>query len=305
MLQRLAWEELRERRRAARLSDHLIEDWWHQLKLQNKAYFKIQKADDIPYFSVSQKMVHSVFTIGNILQQTMDVQFLTIELLDRFLCNNYSSNKRSILKNSELDSEKKRIIWLELKKDMKNTFLLRILSCMQLASKYISNLKVIIPNEIQDSMRSFGYSVSIQEIIKSERLVYKTCKFTVPTSPLVYIEHLIYMLPPAKIGTNKNMLYTLCAHILGLVYTNHKTIYDSLYHVVTSKKIRSKKDRMQFLGVECDRIYLASAIVLCAADLYQENFCWVLQRLEALTDIPLQDIEGFAAIINDCSLGKH
>jgi hypothetical protein len=63
--------------------------------------------------------------------------------------------------------------------------------------------------------------------------------------------------------------------------------------------------RREFVAVECDNVYLACAVIACAADLLEANGKTVIIRLQQETQIPLKDIEGLSLIITGLILSAQ
>lgn len=51
--------------------------------------------------------------------------------------------------------------------------------------------------------------------------------------------------------------------------------------------------------MECDNIYLACAVIVCAADISEANSKNVIIKLHQRTGIPLNDLQGLSSIITE------
>jgi hypothetical protein len=54
--------------------------------------------------------------------------------------------------------------------------------------------------------------------------------------------------------------------------------------------------------VECDNVYLACAVIACAADLSEANSKTVITKLHQKAGIPLKDLESLSSIITELIL---
>ncbi|XP_046396069.1 cyclin N-terminal domain-containing protein 1-like isoform X2 [Ischnura elegans] len=206
-------------------------------------------------------------------------------------------------------------MWSKVISRVQNQTLLRLLSCMQLSSKFASHYQVLSPKKIRQFLTDAGHSFTITSIIASEMRVFQTLDFKIPLSPpLVHFETLLTILMKDYSALKSETyhievlepIHELGLQILDIAFLLHHELYSNLFYMATGERGPTGSQRLKFLGVECDNLYLAAAVIACAAVMLYEHQNdlaeGVLTYVSSRTGIPKKDIAGLASILRRLSL---
>ncbi|KAK7874086.1 hypothetical protein R5R35_004629 [Gryllus longicercus] len=275
------------------VSSETMEIWWVHLKQFNKNYIKRRAKLKMPFFAASQKMATLICNIGHSMKLSREILLSSVLLFDRFM--SFSFNKMN-----EEKSNIKKEQWME---TLQNSMVLTICSCLQLSSKALGQHQVQV-TDILKFMLEHNHKVTKTEVLKSEQSVFKTLMYKVPAfSPLIYVETLVHLLPVKKLNLACSVFMETCVQFMMIAYCHHQVLYDSLYYIFTSKETCLYKDRVEFLRVELDQLYLAGAVVVAAVRVLapeaREASDWLLSRVRHLTGIPTREVMRLATILSD------
>ncbi|XP_039236335.1 cyclin N-terminal domain-containing protein 1 isoform X3 [Pipra filicauda] len=116
--------------------------------------------------------------------------------------------------------------WTSVRDQIVNTFVLRLVSCIQLASKL-----------------SLHYS----ELLESELAVLNTLHFHINVStPLAYVELLLEVLGHNGCLLPAKSLHHMCVQLLDFCYLSRETIYDTLLKIAIENSTPSKLQSQVF-----------------------------------------------------------
>ncbi|XP_021937084.1 cyclin N-terminal domain-containing protein 1-like isoform X2 [Zootermopsis nevadensis] len=277
------------------------ENWWKQLQLHNKQSYKERILKNVtPWFILTPQVIQLIFLISEILHQPPEVRYLTIEIFDRFLTCQYLQLYAYVWNKPGASIENSQRQWDRVVDRVKHQLILRALTCMQLASKLVNTSEILTPVAIMNFLKHANQDFTEQSIISSERRVFETIQFKIPFShPLTYVEFLIQQLSDPQIDIDLDSLYSTSIKVLDVAYIQHHEIYLKLFHLITGRWERTPRERQEFLAVECDNIYLACAVIVCAADISEANSKNVIIKLHQRTGIPLNDLQGLSSIITE------
>ncbi|XP_035203751.1 cyclin N-terminal domain-containing protein 1 isoform X3 [Oxyura jamaicensis] len=136
------------------------------------------------------------------------------------ICKSPSENMESTKEGSRRSS---------LKEQIYDTFVLRLVSCIQLASKLSLHYNIVNSDTALKFLQSLKYSYTKQELLESELAVLETLQFQINVStPLAYVELLLEVL-----GHNGGLLpakplHQMCVQLLDFLYLKREAIYDTL-----------------------------------------------------------------------------
>ncbi|XP_071451701.1 cyclin N-terminal domain-containing protein 1-like [Hetaerina americana] len=295
--------------------DYMLQDWLVYLKIQSKMppSGRLWK-NTLPFLAIPESVVELIFLISEKLEQPPEVRYLTVELFDRFIMRHFTTLHENVFKKPGVKNFK---MWSKVVSRVQNQVLLRVMSCIQLSSKFVTHYQVLSPKTIRQFLVEAGHSFTITSIIASEMRVFKTLDFKVPlSSPLVHFETLLTILiKDFEAWKGKTYeaeilepVYGLGLQILDIAFMSHHELYSSLFCMATGEIGPIGDQRIKFLGVECDNLFLVAGVISCAADLlyHQENdlAARVLIHLSSTTGIPKKDIYGLASILKKLSLGQ-
>ncbi|XP_064255737.1 cyclin N-terminal domain-containing protein 1 isoform X3 [Passer domesticus] len=165
--------------------------------------------------------------------------------------------------------------WSSVRDHITNTFVLRLVSCVQLASKL-----------------SLHYS----ELLESELAVLNTLHFHINVStPLAYVELLLEVLGYNGCLLPAKPLHQLCVQLLDFCYLTRETIYDTLLKTAIENSTPSKLQIAKFLTVKEDFMLLAVGVISTGVFILSPGH-WeqVVEHLNCITGITPQSILEFS-----------
>ncbi|XP_059734533.1 cyclin N-terminal domain-containing protein 1 isoform X2 [Bos indicus] len=195
--------------------------------------------------------------------------------------------------------------WRALKEQLFNKFILRLVSCVQLASKLSFHYKIISNVTVLNFLRTLGYLHTKEELLESELDVLKSLNFQInlPT-PLAYVEMLLEVLGYNGCLVPATQLHATCLILLDLVYLLHEPVYESLLRASIENSTPSQLQGEKFVSVKEDFMLLAVGIIAASAFI-QNHECWsqVMGHLQSITGIALESIAEFSYAILTHSVG--
>ncbi|KAB1265073.1 Cyclin N-terminal domain-containing protein 1 [Camelus dromedarius] len=175
------------------------------------------------------RIVEFVFLLSEQWCLEKSVGYQAVEILERFMVKQAENICRQAAIQLRDKTEPQN--WRALKEQLFNKFILRLVSCVQLASKLSFHYKAL------------GYLHTKEELLESELDVLKSLNFQInlPT-PLAYVEMLLEVLEMhimlftmhiLHLGYNGCLvpvtrLHATCLTLLDLVYLLHEPVYESL-----------------------------------------------------------------------------
>uniref|UniRef100_A0A8D9ERB1 Cyclin N-terminal domain-containing protein 1 n=1 Tax=Cacopsylla melanoneura TaxID=428564 RepID=A0A8D9ERB1_9HEMI len=222
----------------------------------------------LPFLAVFTNVVETVFRIGDDLDLHKDVQFLTIDVFDRYCMKQFDTYCGKMI---DLTTEGSKFAFFKSK--IADQYLIRLLSCMQLASKYLYTTTEVITSstvkEWLDKARVEGSNTpvyTIDDIRKSEIRVLSDLNFEVGrggNNVLFFVECLVYIAVQED-QVQPDILYRTVLQVQAVAYLKRQEIYHKLYNVMTNTWERDVQERINSLPIECDSLLLAAGIVLAS-----------------------------------------
>ncbi|XP_068068067.1 cyclin N-terminal domain-containing protein 1 isoform X1 [Anomalospiza imberbis] len=152
--------------------------------------------------------------------------------------------------------------WSSVRDQITNTFVLRLVSCVQLASKLSLHYSRVTSDTALTFLQSLKYSYTKQELLESELAVLNTLHFHVNVStPLAYVELLLEVLGYNGCLLPAKPLHQLCVQLLDFCYLTRDTIYDTLLKIAIENSTPSKLQIAKFLTVKEDFMLLAVGVI--------------------------------------------
>ncbi|KAI5703500.1 hypothetical protein M8J75_012508 [Diaphorina citri] len=260
------------------ISDDNIEAWLEEARNGRSSFYRelIQGSATLPFLAVFTNVVETVFRIGDDLDLSKDVQFLTIDVFDRYCMKQYEKYCGKIFDHQS--SEEK--LFQYFKNKVADQYLIRLLSCLQLASKYLyTSNEVISTGTIKKWLdKAVPGTYSIDDIRKSEIRVLSDLNFQVGrggNNVLFYVECLVYLAVSQEL-TDSTQLYSTVLRVQSVAYLKRQEIYHKLYNAMTNRWERDVQERINSLPMECDSLLLAAGIVLTSV--------FLLSRQRSLLD---------------------
>ncbi|GAB1296864.1 Cyclin N-terminal domain-containing protein 1 [Apodemus speciosus] len=260
------------------------------------------------------------------------VSYQAVEILERFMVKQaeYICRQATLqLRSNETELQN----WRALKEQLFNKFILRLVSCVQLASKLSFHYKIVSNITVLNFLQALGYGHTKEELLESELDILKSLNFQInlPT-PLAYVEMLLEVLDGdlsfiinllarhmpliPTVGRQKqgyngclvpaSQLHATCLTLLDLVYLLHEPIYESLLRASIENSTPSQLQGEKFLSVKEDFMLLAVGIIAASAFI-QNHECWsqVIGHLQSITGIASESIAEFSYAVLTHSVGAN
>ncbi|XP_021031902.1 cyclin N-terminal domain-containing protein 1 isoform X1 [Mus caroli] len=252
------------------------------------------------------RIVEFVFLLSEQWCLEKSVSYQAVEILERFMlkqaediCRQATLQLRG--KDTELQS------WRALKEQLVNKFILRLVSCVQLASKLSFHYKIVSNITVLNFLQALGYVHTKEELLESELDILKSLNFQInlPT-PLAYVEMLLEVLGYNGCLVPATQLHATCLTLLDLVYLLHEPIYESLLRASIENSTPSQLQGEKFISVKEDFMLLAVGIIAASAFI-QNHECWsqVIGHLQSITGIASESIAEFSYTILTHSVGAN
>ncbi|XP_049769569.1 uncharacterized protein LOC126108402 [Schistocerca cancellata] len=292
----------------------MLKAFWRNLEMKNTEDFEKRREDKIPFMILSREVIDMVFCIGRRLNQTTEAQFITIEILDRFIISEIMAVWNW---SRSTDSAK----WERALSLVKKQFMLRLLCCVGIASKIEGSPgRVLKPKVLARYLSTNDRAITIRAVCLSEFHILRLIDYKPPlTSSLTYVNALCCLLSslrpvPTALATPRVMtrLWEVSGRILRLVTANHHEVYDSLAEFARRNSGSNVSDE-DLVAARCDRILLSvatvtlSALLVTAADADRlllsgevspgSTALDTVLEVSAVTGIAHQDVEAAVAVL--------
>nr|XP_020651681.1 cyclin N-terminal domain-containing protein 1 [Pogona vitticeps]XP_020651682.1 cyclin N-terminal domain-containing protein 1 [Pogona vitticeps]XP_020651683.1 cyclin N-terminal domain-containing protein 1 [Pogona vitticeps] len=240
------------------------------------------------------KIPEFVFLLSEKWNLTEAARYEAIELFERFmltLTEEVSNCSRAKEEGSNLDSVKQQI---------EETYILRLVSCIQLASKLSFHYSIVNNSMVLKFLKSLGFSYTKEELLESELAILKALHFqiNVPT-PSGYVEMLLEVLGYNGYLLPTKQLQDMCKHLLSLTYLLRSSIYETLLKSSIENPSPSDLQLAMFVSVKEDLMLLAVGVIGASSFLLNpESWNQVVKYLSDTTGISMQSIvEAIYAIL--------
>ncbi|XP_006901742.1 PREDICTED: cyclin N-terminal domain-containing protein 1 [Elephantulus edwardii] len=302
-----------QRPRLASLSDfqfgavatETIEDVLLHLAQQNEQ--AVQEAAGRTGSFKETRIVEFVFLLSEQWCLEKSVSYQAVEILERFMVKQAESICKQATLQLRGNEKKEPQNWRSLKEQLFNKYILRLVSCVQLASKLSFHYKIINNITVLNFLQSLGYQYTKEELLESELDVLKSLNFQInlPT-PLAYVEILLEVLGYNGCLVPAAQLYATCLTLLDLVYLQHEPIYESLLRTSIENSTPSQLQREKFISVKEDFMLLAAGIIAASAFIQNHEY-WsqVVGHLQSITGMALESIAEFSYVILTHSVGAN
>ncbi|XP_070251340.1 cyclin N-terminal domain-containing protein 1 [Myotis yumanensis] len=251
------------------------------------------------------RIVEFVFLLSEQWCLEKSVSYQAVEILERFMVK----QAENICRQATIQLRDKTVPqnWRALKEQLFNKFILRLVSCVQLASKLSFHYKIISNITVLNFLQALGYLYTKEELLESELDILKSLNFQInlPT-PLAYVEMLLEVLGYNGCLVPATQLHATCLTLLDLVYLLHEPIYESLLRASIENSTPSQLQGEKFVSVKEDFMLLAVGIIAASAFI-QNHVCWsqVVGHLQSITGIALESIAAFSYAILMHSVGAN
>ncbi|XP_063224596.1 cyclin N-terminal domain-containing protein 1-like isoform X2 [Bacillus rossius redtenbacheri] len=273
--------------------ESMVGDWWDGLRESNHRRLESRAAGEPePYAALSAPVVQVVFTAAHALHQPTTVRYLALEMFDRFVRLLFAQLRDYTRAGAGRDVSRSRQ-WLRVLARTRSQTALRVMSCLQLASKLHRSTQALSPASVQSFLRQMGQPFSRHSIMASERRVLKTIHFQFGVPACTYLQHLVGCLQQLAPCPDPSQLYSTALAVLDLSFLSHHQVFPSALTAGPWHR------RSIPTAAGCDQVKLSAAVLVCALFVlsdYQDGTSLALHRL---TDLPMSEVEELARTILD------
>ncbi|XP_009553672.2 cyclin N-terminal domain-containing protein 1 [Cuculus canorus] len=242
------------------------------------------------------RIVEFVFLLAEKWHLDHSARYQAVELLERFMIKRVEQICQSSSENIKSREQGQGSSRSSLKDQLYDTLVLRLVSCIQLASKLSLHYNIVNNNTAVKFLQSLKYSYTKQELLESELAVLETLQFQINVStPLVYVELLLEVLGHNGCLLPAKPLHQMCMELLDFSYLMRDTIYDTLLKISIENSTPSKLQVAKFLTVKEDFMLLAVGIISTSVFILNpELWKQVVEHLDCVTGITSQSILEFS-----------
>ncbi|XP_027564357.1 cyclin N-terminal domain-containing protein 1 isoform X2 [Neopelma chrysocephalum] len=286
------------------VTPEIIEDTLMHLATENEQYLS-----ELPEHAGSFKdtrIVEFIFLLSEKWRLDQSTRYQAVELLERFMIKQVEQLWESSSGSVKGGAQGQGSSWSSVRDQIVNTFVLRLVSCIQLASKLSLHYSRVTSDTALKFLQSLKYSYTKQELLESELAVLNTLRFHINVStPLAYVELLLEVLGHNGCLLPAKPLHHMCVQLLDFCYLSRETIYDTLLKITIENSTPSKLQVAKFLTVKEDFMLLAVGIINTGMFILSPGH-WeqVLEHLNCITGITPQSIQEFSYAVLRRILGS-
>ncbi|XP_041029713.1 cyclin N-terminal domain-containing protein 1, partial [Carcharodon carcharias] len=224
-------------------------------------------------------------------------RYQAVEILERFMIRYieklYSARCTGSVKNAE------KYGWGLLQVRIQDHFVLRIMSCVQIASKISFHYQIVNITMALKFLQSLGYSYKREDFLDSELLVLETLSFQVNVpSPFTHTEILLEVMGYNDPSVPVKNLHCISLKVLKFVYLMRNTIYENLLKITIENSTPSELQRAKFLSVKEDCMLLAVGVIGTSAIILNYTpWFKVVQQLASISGVTEESISEFSQVI--------
>lgn len=245
--------------KTACLPPELLEEALYALAAENEK--SMNTANGMQGFFKGGKNAEYIFLLCEGMGLPTQTRFLAIEIFDRFMAKHVCDLYELIRSNSETNLQRN---WKEVENRVKNQLPLRVMSCVQLASKLTSHYKAITPSKGQRFLNSIGHCYTLGSMLKSELRILQTLDYHILiTTPLTFLETILEILGHNDTRAQVKLLHDASVKLLDIVYLKFEEIYSKLCMAATGESCI--KDGRQSLAIISSDLMLLAVSVIGAA----------------------------------------
>ncbi|NXG71031.1 CNTD1 protein, partial [Baryphthengus martii] len=237
-----------------------------------------------------------IFLLSEKWHLDQSTKYQAVELLERFMIKQVEQIFQSSEENVKSCDQGQGSSWSSPKDQIYDTFVLRLVTCVQLASKLSLHYNVVNSDTALQFLQSLKYSYTKQELVESELAVLKTLRFQINVStPLAYVELLLEVLGHNGCLLPAEPLHEVCLQLLDFSYLTRDTIYSTLLEIAIENPAPSKLQVAKFLSVKEDFMLLAVGIISTSVFILNPGlWAQVVEHLNWITGITSQSILEFS-----------
>ncbi|NWI89320.1 CNTD1 protein, partial [Pitta sordida] len=204
------------------------------------------------------RIVEFIFLLSEKWHLDQSAKYQAVELLERFMTKQVEQMWESCSESVKGGAQGQGSSWSSVREQIVSTSVLRVVSCVQLASKLSLHYTRVTSDTALKFLQSLKYSYTKQELLESELAVLNTLHFHINIStPLAYVELLLEVLGHNGCLFPAKPLHQVCVQLLDFCYLTRETIYNTLLKITIDNSTPSELQVAKFLTVKEDFMLLA------------------------------------------------
>ncbi|KFV95606.1 Cyclin N-terminal domain-containing protein 1, partial [Eurypyga helias] len=279
------------------IAPEIIEDSLIHLATENEQYLS-DLSDQAGCFKEA-RIVEFIFLLSEKWHLDQPARYQAVELLERFMIKQVEQLSKSSRENAKSREQGQGSSRSSLKDEIYNTFVLRLVSCVQLVSKLSLHYNIVNSDIALRFLQSLKYSYTKQELLESELAVLNTLHFEVNVStPLAYVELLLEVLGHNGCLLPAEPLHQVCVQLLDFTYLTRDAVYDTLLRMAVENSTPSKLQVAKFLTVKEDFMLLAVGVISTSVFILEPGrWNQVVEHLNCITGITSRSIVEFSYVV--------
>uniref|UniRef100_A0A915E362 Cyclin N-terminal domain-containing protein 1 n=1 Tax=Ditylenchus dipsaci TaxID=166011 RepID=A0A915E362_9BILA len=284
----------------AGLHPELVTDWLSILIKENRE--RIENVNDTFRIFVHSKSVQYFFTICLRLRLPQDVKYIAIGIFNDFMIEHICGLYTMISCLPDRSNEEKIKEWDKIESTISRQLTLRVISCIQIASKIHSYNDSLCTKSVRRCLQSLGLSYTEEAVKKSEVRVLNTVGFCVNTrqTPVAYIESVLEILIIRKKDDRMNVrnLWEYSILILDCVFLRMEEVYLRLLVMIHGQEARHL-GRDRIIRLQSDYLLLSAGVILSSClCVHGSDFAGeIVPLLGQICSLPVEDARTFPLLL--------
>lgn len=279
------------------LSPDLLDDVLSNLAKRNDEAVR-NPEEYLDYLSPSTT-VELVFQTCAQLKLPISVQLTAVEFLDRFLVLHVRDLRRQLGLPSG-PAAASNVSWDDVVGRLRGQVTLRLLSCIQLASKMFSTVRGVTIEDVRRMLQTFSDSYGSQSVVQSELRVLMTLRYRLDVAtPLVFAGVLLDVIGHNDPSFNPRDLYPTTLRLLqGFYLVRHKVYERALKHLAHDRSASEQEKTRKIRAFKADQLLLASSVVVSAMKVKRPNrYDGFLTHVHKVTRISKEEVHDLSGVI--------
>ncbi|XP_077533658.1 cyclin N-terminal domain-containing protein 1-like isoform X2 [Haemaphysalis longicornis] len=279
-------------------SPELLDDVLSNLAKRNDEAVR-NPEEYLDYLSPSTT-VELVFQTCARLKLPISVQLTAVEFLDRFLVQHVRDLRQQLGHPSGPAAAASNVSWDDVVTRLRGQVTLRLLSCIQLASKMSSTVRGVTIEDVRRMLQAFSDSYGTQSVLQSELRVLTTLRYRLDVAtPLVYAGVLLDVIGHNDPSFNPRDLYPTTLRLLqGFYVVRHKVYERAFKHLAHDRSASQQEKTRRIRAFKADQLLLASSVVVSAMKVKRpKRYDGFLTHVHKVTRISKEEVHDLSCVI--------
>ncbi|XP_034255034.1 uncharacterized protein LOC117653464 isoform X2 [Thrips palmi] len=258
----------------------------------------------LPFLVIPSPTVELVFQLCSVFQLPPEVKYLALEIFDRFISLHYIDLWAHTY-GSSTDRYTQKKTWFHTASRVKKQTLLRILSSIQIASKFVFQPSSMSLKHVRQYLLKWGHHYSLMSMYLSELRVFSTLDCKVPMYSMY--DFTKALLEGLQYWANVSELHYTTEKVLEFSFLERDEIYHRYFRMSTNRWEPIPQERLQFANMQLNRFLMASSVVVSSLYIHHLEGLGPNKASEILSELGCvnsNDIRGLAIIIVELILGS-